>query len=288
MVTLSDETILTPDGRSLHGVYLSPTSPELACVVLHGLGEHSGYYRKFARLLGEQRIASLLYDMHGHGKSPGRRGDAPSLDALVDDLDTTIKSALHRWPNLPLVLFGHSFGGHLVLRYLMTRQFTCVKHAILSNPMILPDSPPTKPQAFAAWVTSHLLPHVRVSAEIDSEELTNNSEAITVMDSDPLRHDQLAIGIGGQLMSSGHELVEFGNQFDSHMLFLLGDDDSLCDTRTTRQVIEQCVHAATTKFAGMKHSLLMEQGNEQVHQAILQWLHNRFPARHINPAKRSG
>ncbi len=277
MPVLPDDTLVTPDERALHCRYRGSDNADRVMVIVHGLGEHSGWYADFADQLSTEGVASLAYDQHGHGKSPGRRGDAPNLQTLVDDIGVAVASAQQNWPNAEIVLFGHSMGGHLVLRYLLQQSDTPVRRAIVSNPMVLPENPPTKPQAFAAWLTSKVIPRVRFSADIEPTELTTDTEMLRELANDPLIHEQLSIGIGGALMSSGHELRERAGEIEQETLFLLGGQDTLCDQDSTRHMIDAMPSAERVVFEYAKHSLLIEEQRGLIYDALSNWLSRTNP-----------
>ena len=62
------------------------------------------------------------FDQRGFGRSGGRRGHTPSLEAYFDDIDVFLQEAAHLFPGLPRFLYGMSMGGVLVLAYTPVRQ----------------------------------------------------------------------------------------------------------------------------------------------------------------------
>ncbi|MDM4014047.1 alpha/beta hydrolase [Roseiconus lacunae] len=270
-------TITTADERGLHCRTWADDQCKYVLIVVHGLGEHSGCYDEFGSVMCERGIGVYAFDLHGHGKSPGVRGHAPSLDTLVDDIEAVCNyvSEQHNRDDsgVQVSILGHSMGGHLVLRYVLDQDRCNVARAIVTNPMILPDNPPTKAQSFAAWLTSKVIPRVRMSADIDPSDLTQDEDVLVKLGRDPLMHEQLSIGIGGELMSSGHQLVENANELSIPLLVLRGGDDDLCDVETTDAF---CDAAGTLcdshTFDGLRHSLLLEKEREQVFDSIQQWL----------------
>lgn len=274
-------TMTTPDQRGLHYRLYGPSHSdfadvELAIVVVHGLGEHSGCYDDFGSRMSDKSIATFAYDQHGHGKSPGRRGDAPSFDVLIDDISVALAEAKRHFPKAELVLLGHSMGGNLVLNHMLDRSDRSASRAIVTNPMILPPNPPTKPQAFAAWLTTKIIPRVRFSSDVEVTDLTQDPDAAIELASDPLIHQQLSIEIGGQLLSHGHWLIEHSNQLARPLLMLTGSDDDLCDSESTLKFVdnagESCDHR---RFDGLRHSLLLEKNRDDVYASIFEWL--RYP-----------
>ena len=56
-------------------------------LLTHGLGEHASRYEHVAGYLAERGVRLHAYDLRGHGRSGGRRGDAPRYEALLEDLE---------------------------------------------------------------------------------------------------------------------------------------------------------------------------------------------------------
>ena len=113
----SSETYLPAfDGLQLFFRHWLPENRVVSCVCLvHGLGEHSQRYSHMADFMNSQAIAVLGFDLRGHGRSQGQRGHAPSLDALMADIQLLIEQSTGLFPDLPCFLYGHSLGGLLVL-----------------------------------------------------------------------------------------------------------------------------------------------------------------------------
>lgn len=88
-------------------------------------GEHAGRYEHVAQALGGAGYVVYAQDHRGHGATAHAAssdlGDlgAGGWDALVDDIG--VVSALIRadWPDLPIILLGHSMGSFAVQQYIL-------------------------------------------------------------------------------------------------------------------------------------------------------------------------
>jgi alpha-beta hydrolase superfamily lysophospholipase len=105
------------DGTRLAYFADVPADPVATLVFYHGSGANAGAgYLDFGKQVAERyHIATYLFDMRGHGKSGGRRGDAPSQDQMYADTQTAVDFVKHTHPQLPEYVGGHSAGAGLVL-----------------------------------------------------------------------------------------------------------------------------------------------------------------------------
>ncbi|MFF0815478.1 alpha/beta hydrolase [Rhodococcus sp. NPDC003318] len=93
----------------------SCADPVAGLVFLHGMGQHSGHYHRFARELGAAGIATWALDHVGHGLSEGDLGDpGPIADLGANALRLT-EIAEQQQPGLPLAIMGHSLGAAAAL-----------------------------------------------------------------------------------------------------------------------------------------------------------------------------
>lgn len=107
-----------PAGR-LEAVLMRPEAPPVAAGVvchahpLHGGMMHFKVVFRAAKALQHHGVAALRFNFRGVGRSEGvhdgGRGEQDDVRAALDE-------AAHRFPNLPLVLGGFSFGSSMALR----------------------------------------------------------------------------------------------------------------------------------------------------------------------------
>jgi alpha-beta hydrolase superfamily lysophospholipase len=104
--------------------------------VLHGLGEHVGRYERFATACNDNGYAVVGHDHRGHGVAgespePGHFADRSGWNKVVQDALMVQRFASGHWPQLPLVLFGHSMGSYIA-QSLVARQPGATRALILS------------------------------------------------------------------------------------------------------------------------------------------------------------
>lgn len=92
-------------------------------VLVHGMQEHSQRYQRFADYLSGQGGNVLSFDLPGHGteKLADKLGDfgAGGLESAFTSISEFFQSFAN---DLPKILFGHSMGAALALRYAEQQQ----------------------------------------------------------------------------------------------------------------------------------------------------------------------
>jgi alpha-beta hydrolase superfamily lysophospholipase len=100
------------DGRvgRVYYRHWAAAQPRAVLVFLHGFGEHSGLYHRYAAALNARDIDLWALDEIGHGLSEGERGHFGSIDDLAANGGMLAGLAEAAAPGLPLVIAGHSLG----------------------------------------------------------------------------------------------------------------------------------------------------------------------------------
>lgn len=97
--------------------------PTMILQISHGMAEHIRRYDAFAQMLVGEGIFAYGNDHRGHGYTAKRtedRGyftDEDGFERVVEDLYLITQQIQKEYPNIPVVLFGHSMGSFLARRY---------------------------------------------------------------------------------------------------------------------------------------------------------------------------
>ncbi len=92
--------------------------------IVHGMAEHSDRYEEFAKFLTTIGFAVYVNDHIGHGKSVksdenlGYFGEKDGWKSFVEDEHTITVRAKKEFPDVPVVLFGHSMGSFITRSYI--------------------------------------------------------------------------------------------------------------------------------------------------------------------------
>ncbi|MEV0349017.1 alpha/beta fold hydrolase [Nonomuraea sp. NPDC050680] len=127
--------------RTLEGLHLAATlvtpgeSAESAVVLVHGGGvtrEEGGFFTRLAAGLGAAGLASLRFDLRGHGESEGRQEEL-TLSAILNDIRVALAHVREATGATRLSLLGASFGGGICGYYAAHRPDE-VSRLVLLNP----------------------------------------------------------------------------------------------------------------------------------------------------------
>ena len=99
------------NGTKLLGQTWKPAgTPRFVYIFVHGLGAFVTFKKDFFYIILEQGGVVFGCDHLGHGRSDGPRVSC-TIDELVEENVRVINLAHEKYPDLPIILHGHSMGG---------------------------------------------------------------------------------------------------------------------------------------------------------------------------------
>src|ERR1700738_1518321 len=214
----STETVTAVDGLPLFCRRWDPASSAVASVVVvHGLGEHSGRYVQVGRFFAEAGLRTIAFDLRGHGRSPGRPVFVKRYVELASDVDCVVK----HFSGGPVFLFGHSFGGQLVL---WTAQHFRLQIAglIVSAPWLALAHAPPRWKVFAAQKLNGVIPGLRFSTGIGSDRLSRDQAHLDSLEDLNLLHKFVTVRTYFEAINAAAEIVSV-KAIDFPILFANGD-----------------------------------------------------------------
>lgn len=111
------------DGVKIHGICMIPEKPIGIFQMVHGMCEHKERYLSFMSWMAQRGYITLIHDNRGHGMSIKEEGDIgycySSMDkGFIEDIYQVTKNIRREYPELPLIIYGHSMGSLAVRSYL--------------------------------------------------------------------------------------------------------------------------------------------------------------------------
>ncbi len=119
-------------------------------LLVHGVVSHSGWLESLGRRLAADGIDTVIVDRRGAGLNARFRGDTPSPERLLDDLDDLLahlcgdsgpwNDSRDCGDSLPLHVGGFCWGANLVVCWLALRHALRVGSLVLMAPSLFPSS----------------------------------------------------------------------------------------------------------------------------------------------------
>ncbi|KAK7314687.1 hypothetical protein VNO77_33214 [Canavalia gladiata] len=249
-------------------------------ILMHGLNEHSGRYRNFAKHLNANGYRVYAMDWIGHGGSDGLHAYVHSLDDAVSDMKVFLEKVLNENPGLPCFCYGHSTGAAITLKALLDPKFEArIAGATFTSPAVGVE--PSHPiLVVLAPIVSFLLPTYQWnSAYKKGLPVCRDPEALFAKYSDPL------VCTGSLRVRTGYEILRITNYLQQNFrnlrvpfLVLHGTADSVTDPDASQKLYEEASSADKNikLYEGFSHDLLFEPERESITQDLIQWLNSRI------------
>jgi alpha-beta hydrolase superfamily lysophospholipase len=248
-------------------------APERVVLLVHGFGEHSARYDEMAEWLAQRGCAVHAWDHRGHGLSEGRRNHVRHFDEYVGDLAALLDLLAAEHGALPRSVVGHSMGGLVVARALVTRSLA-VTSAVLSGAALAVGPDLSRTKQWAARLLARIAPTVRSDSGLPVEGLSRDPEVVRRYQADPLVRTDMTVALGAALLAAQRELAEAGVRVQVPLLGLHGGDDPICPAWATERFVESVrVPGSHHKvYPGLRHEIFNEPEREQVWNDLLRFI----------------
>lgn len=269
-----DGRLQTPAGRSIyHQSWWPAGRPKAALLVAHGLAEHSGRYRHFARYFTERDYAVSALDYPGHGRSDGVRCHIARFSELTDSLGMLLDRTRAECAGVPLVLVGHSMGALVATRYLIDHQ-AAFAACVLSGAAVLPAAEISPAQRLLMRLMSSYLPRLRM-LRIDGSQISRDPQVVDRYREDPLVFTgKVTARLAEQLSTTMKRIVDRLAAIELPMLILHGSRDGLTSPEGSRLLHER-IGSSVSKlviYEGLYHEVYNEPEKDTVMGDVADWL----------------
>ena len=253
------------DDTALHGTVLAaPPEPRAVVAIVHGFGEHAGRYAPVADMLSARGYAVLGLDLHGHGRTPGKRGEVRDYERLREDVDALIDEAAARFPGKPLFVWGHSMGGGLALDWALERGAAKLSGMIATAPAIRAVEAPPRPMLAVFRLIGRVWPGFALDNAIDGTKISSLPEEQSRYVDDPLTHGRLGVGLGLGILSREARLLAEAGRFPLPLLLLHSRDDQLTEFAASEAFAQSCPRCNFHAFEGVEHEIHNDSSRARV------------------------
>ena len=262
------------DGTNINCVDYFPASPAHSSnVFMHGLGEHCGRYTHLADYFCTRGFAVRTYDLRGHGKSSGRRGDIPHQDSLLDDA----QQVMHDWQaSCPTsvtrqLLLGHSMGGLFAAKFALSKM--CDLHGlILSAPALAIYM--NFVERSLLKVLSSVAPSLTLSNGLKTQYLSHDPKVVASYLTDTLVHDRISARLLNSMLTTMHDVFTHASSLDLPTLLLVAGQDKLVDSTGSLRFAQASseTHLRLCTYENLYHEIFNELDTKAVFDDVGIWL----------------
>lgn len=263
--------------------------PKAVVQIIHGMLEHKNRYQDFANYLAENGYLVVTSDNRGHGESVNAQfplGHMPGVERMVEDQVNITDFIQEQNPDLPVYLYGHSFGSILARNYLQQYDYKITK-LLLTGTVCYQNLAPlglNLVQFANRYVgeRSHswLIKKLSGFGSEDFDWLTHDQEQLEKVRNDPMMlagYDNLGVYTIWQGDYELKQIEKYACQNPAlPILSISGSEDEkitggkkgLIDTKQTLEKIGY-TNVTMEEIINMKHEVLNEVEREKVYQQIL-------------------
>jgi len=262
----------TDDTKLQGSVLESPKKPRAVIAIVHGFGEHIGRYEAVAKLLGSNGFAVLGLDLHGHGRTTGKRGHVAEYERLREDVDALTDEARTRFRSVPVFLWGHSMGGGLVLDYVLRRGGRGLRGVIATGPLIEAVGGPSGPVMGLIRLIGKVAPGFSIANRISGEQISTMREEQARYEADTLNHDRLGVGLALGMLGVCNTLPGKGAAFPLPLLLMHARDDQLTRCAASEKFAQSVPDCNFHAFEGVEHEIHNDTSRGRVVDLITQFI----------------
>lgn len=194
-------------------------------LLVHGLGEHIGRYEKFIDELSKRGFGVIGFDLPGHGRSSGKRGDT-SIEEVIKIINKLTEDIEK------FFIFGHSLGGLIAIRYTQENSER-IKALIASAPALYLKTDVIT-EIFAKFF-GKFFPSLTMDNRLNPQYLSRNKKAIEKYVKDPLVHRRISLRLGISMLKNIEIAHKKAEEISVPTLLLIPSEDKIVSPQGSRE-----------------------------------------------------
>ena len=269
-----ESQLTTQDGHTLYYQVWEAEQPAKAIICLvHGLGEHSGRYAHVAKVFNQNNYHVIAFDLYGHGKSQGKRGDIPSYDVMNDHVSDLVNEANNRYPGLPQILYGHSLGG-LIVFYFCLKTNPKFRGVIITSPGLCTTLEEQKAKMTLVNLLGPVFPGLIIPSGLNPQMISRDPYIVESYINDPLVHDKASLGFAKNSLDIIHYIFDHADEWSLPLLLMHGTEDKLSYSRCSEKIASLMKQGVCTLrlWPGLTHEIHNEPEKDEVFEFLIKYL----------------
>lgn len=288
-IAISDragDNLILPDtsmaaGSVLHiHRWLPATRPRAIVLLAHGYAEHGGRYADVAQRLNDAGLGLYAIDHLGHGQSDGVPGYIPHFQVYLDGMSVLLACVQREWPDMPLLLLGHSMGGLIAARFLASHQQYFVA-AALSGPALQAGGGPRPLTKLLGCLLSRIAPHLGVMA-LDSGSISRDPDLVARYRADPLVYrGRMSARLAAEMLREMDAAHRDASKIHLPLFIQHGGADHLTAPQGSQRFFTALasVDKQLQIYDGLYHEIYNEPERAEVVADLIHWFDAHLPSK---------
>ena len=238
-------------------------------VLTHGLGEHAGRYDHVVARLTAAGLRVYSWDLRGHGRSDGARGDAREYGVLVDDLAEVWELARAEAAGGRMFLHGHSTGAQIALNFAV-RHAPAAAGLVITSPWLrLAFDPPAWKVALAG-VAAGVWPSFSQETEVRPDRLSRDMDFLQAMPDPHLVNHRISARMYRGIVAAAERAAREATALEYPMLLIHGANDPVTSVEATK-VFFHALRSLDKRLIIVPEAL-HETHNDLCREEVLSWM----------------
>ena len=228
------------DGK-IQGYQWLLEDPDKVICIVHGIGEYGGRFDRVAESFRRRNMAVVSMDLRGHGDSIEKKGHCAPRREVLEDVSCLMEYAAEKYPGKPMILYGHSMGGNIVLDYRSRGRLNDLPSGyIISAPWIRLARPIPAPVYWGVKLISKIAPTLTAGSGVDEKTL-GHPDSVKPYKTNPMVHNKISALCAVDGFETGKALEKGihennGKAAAIPVLMMHGDADRICSVEGSRNV----------------------------------------------------
>ena len=246
--------------------------PKINILIVHGLGEHSGRYKNFAKNFENKKVGIYSFDLIGHGKSSGLKGHIGNFEEFIDATEDALIYVRKQNLDIPIVLFGHSLGGLISLFFLIERESREIHSSIISSPWIktVVRIPPLL--IIFQKLLKNIIPMMRLNNRLETAHLSKDERVVNEYENDKLVHNKISLNLFSEITNAINLVLEKSDRIKIKTLLYHGNEDKIISAEGTKHVSEKINKSNFHLFNNVYHEPHNDLEKNEVYNKIFEFI----------------
>jgi len=244
-------------------------APKAMLLITHGYGEHLGRFDDFTERALKQNISVIRANLPGHGPESDHCADISAFDEYQQQLLARVKEARSNCTDLPIFVFGHSFGS-FITAWFATEHSDLVDGFIFSGGLVDNSAAP-KLKVVATKLMGGLFPILKIPVGVDASKISSDQVQVARYQSDPETFDKASLRWGRVLMAA-LEQFDAKPKWVARSLWLHGADDEITPLEPVKNYIAGQKNWKLNVYEGCRHEVHHDSHAQQFYKDLFAFI----------------